>query len=71
MTPTPLIAAPAVGLGIFAASISARINGQPSFVIPEADGLAYTIAFDVREGLIAAHYLVRNRDNLGGLGVRT
>jgi RNA polymerase sigma-70 factor (ECF subfamily) len=45
----------------------ARIGGQPGYIIIEPDGFAYTIAFDVRDGLITAIYVVRNPDKLAGL----
>ena len=42
----------------------ARINGLPGFVTIEADGLLQTTAFDIREGLIGAVYVMRNPDKL-------
>jgi RNA polymerase sigma-70 factor (ECF subfamily) len=46
-------------------STPARINGLPGFVVTEPDGSVHTIAFDVREGAIAAIYIVRNPEKLG------
>lgn len=40
------------------------INGLPGFVTREADGLLQTTAFELREGRIAAIYIVRNPDKL-------
>jgi RNA polymerase sigma-70 factor (ECF subfamily) len=42
----------------------ARINGLPGYVTIEADGLLQTTAFEVREGRIAAVYVMRNPDKL-------
>jgi RNA polymerase sigma-70 factor (ECF subfamily) len=41
-----------------------RINTLPGFVTLEADGLTQTTALEIREGLIAAIYVVRNPDKL-------
>jgi RNA polymerase sigma-70 factor, ECF subfamily len=45
----------------------ARINGLPGFVVAEPDGSIHTIAFEVRDGAIAAIYIVRNPEKLGHL----
>jgi RNA polymerase sigma-70 factor (ECF subfamily) len=42
----------------------ASINGLPGFVTLEADGLLQTTAFDIRDGQIAAVYVMRNPDKL-------
>jgi RNA polymerase sigma-70 factor (ECF subfamily) len=43
-----------------------RINGLPGFVLHSEEG-PETIAFEVRDGLVAAIYAVRNPDKLGHL----
>jgi RNA polymerase sigma-70 factor (ECF subfamily) len=43
----------------------ASINGLPGYVTIEADGLLQTTAFDIRDGVIAAVYVMRNPDKLG------
>src|SRR3569623_225113 len=43
----------------------ASINGLPGYVPIEADGLLQTTAFDIRDGRIAAVYVMRNPDKLG------
>ena len=42
----------------------AQINGLPGLVTLEADGLLQTTALDIRDGLIAGIYVVRNPDKL-------
>ncbi len=42
----------------------ARINGSAGFILGEPDGERQTIAFDIRDGLIAAIYIVVNPDKL-------
>lgn len=42
----------------------ARVNGQPGFVIQTPGGLLQTMALDIRDGRIAAIYVVRNPDKL-------
>src|SRR5262249_39312505 len=42
----------------------ATVNGLPGFVIREPDGPLSTIAFECRDGRIAAIYVVRNPDKL-------
>lgn len=42
----------------------ARINGLPGLVMRDAAGLVQTLAFEFRDGAIAALYLVRNPDKL-------
>lgn len=42
----------------------ASINGLPGFVTIEGDGLVQTTAFDIRDGQIAAVYIMRNPDKL-------
>lgn len=44
-----------------------RINGLPGFVTQEADGLPQTTALELQDGCIAAIYIVRNPDKLGGV----
>ncbi len=41
-----------------------RINGQPGFIVTEPDGSIHTIAIDVRDGVVASIYIVRNPDKL-------
>jgi RNA polymerase sigma-70 factor, ECF subfamily len=43
---------------------AALVNGLPGFVLREADGSIATVAFDHRDGRIAAIYVVRNPDKL-------
>lgn len=43
---------------------AARINGQPGVVMVDARGIVQTLGFEIREGAIAAIYLVRNPDKL-------
>jgi len=43
---------------------AATINGMPGFVMREIDGSMDTMALDVRDGRIAAIYVVRNPDKL-------
>ena len=43
---------------------AATINGMPGFVMREINGLMDTMALDVRDGRIAAIYIVRNPDKL-------
>ena len=40
------------------------INGLPGFVTAEFDGVLQTTAFDIRDGKIAAIYVMRNPDKL-------
>jgi RNA polymerase sigma-70 factor (ECF subfamily) len=40
------------------------IDGLPGYVTVEADGVPQTTAFDIRDGRIAAIYIVRNPDKL-------
>jgi RNA polymerase sigma-70 factor (ECF subfamily) len=42
----------------------AEVNGLPGFVAVERDGTHQTVALDVRDGAIAAIYIVRNPDKL-------
>lgn len=42
-----------------------RINGLPGYATLEADGLPQTTALDIRDGRIAAIYVVRNPEKLG------
>ncbi len=42
----------------------ATVNGMPGFVLREPDGTLDTVALEVRDGAIAAIYLVRNPDKL-------
>lgn len=46
----------------------ARINGQPGYVVEEPDGSIHTTSLDVRDGRVAAIYIVRNPDKLRHLG---
>lgn len=46
-----------------------RINGLPGFVYIEPKGAPQTIAFDIRDGRIAAIYLVANPDKLRHIAV--
>jgi RNA polymerase sigma-70 factor (ECF subfamily) len=43
------------------------INGLPGYVTREADGVLQTTALEVRDGRVAAIYVVRNPDKLGHL----
>lgn len=43
---------------------AARINGQPGVVMVDSRGIAQTLGFETRDGLITAIYLVRNPDKL-------
>ena len=45
-----------------------RINGQPGFVVEEPDGSIHTTSLDIRDGRVAAIYIVRNPDKLRHLG---
>ncbi|HEX7970031.1 MAG TPA: sigma-70 family RNA polymerase sigma factor [Stellaceae bacterium] len=42
----------------------ARINGSAGFILGERDGERQTIAFDIRDNLVAAIYIVVNPDKL-------
>ena len=42
----------------------AEVNGLPGFVAVERDGTRQTVALDLRDGTIAAIYIVRNPDKL-------
>jgi RNA polymerase sigma-70 factor, ECF subfamily len=42
----------------------ARINGLPGFLYAEPDGALQTAAFDIRDGRIAAVYVVLNPEKL-------
>ena len=42
----------------------ARVNGLPGWVAVDAHGITETLAFEIREGRIAALYMVRNPDKL-------
>ena len=46
------------------------VNGLPGFVTREADGLLQTTALEIRDGRIAAIYVVRNPDKLAQLDAR-
>ena len=43
---------------------TATVNGLPGFVLREEDGAIETLAFDHRDGRIAAIYVVRNPEKL-------
>lgn len=45
-----------------------RVNTLPGYVTLEADGLPQTTALEIREGRIAAIYIVRNPEKLARLG---
>lgn len=45
------------------------INGQPGFVSRDSDGIVQSVSLDVREGRIAAIYVVRNPDKLAKASV--
>ena len=45
----------------------ARINGQPGFVLRDADGMVQTMALEIRDGAVVAIDIVRNPDKLGHL----
>jgi RNA polymerase sigma-70 factor, ECF subfamily len=45
----------------------ARINGQPGYVVAEPDGSLMSVALELRDGLIASIYIVRNPEKLGHL----
>jgi RNA polymerase sigma-70 factor (ECF subfamily) len=47
-----------------------RINALPGFVTLEPDGLPQTTALEIREGRIAAIYIVRNPEKLAGIAAR-
>jgi RNA polymerase sigma-70 factor, ECF subfamily len=47
-----------------------RINALPGFVTLEPDGLPQTTALEIREGGIAAIYIVRNPEKLAGVRSR-
>ena len=47
------------------------INGLPGYVTMEFDGVPQTTAFDIRDGKIAAVYVVRNPDKLRHLDTDT
>lgn len=47
-----------------------RINGLPGYVTLEQDGLPQTTALEIRDGRVAAIYIVRNPEKLGGIGSR-
>jgi RNA polymerase sigma-70 factor, ECF subfamily len=47
---------------------AATVNGLAGYVMREDDGSVSTIAFEPRDGRIAAIYLVRNPDKLGHVG---
>jgi RNA polymerase sigma-70 factor (ECF subfamily) len=44
--------------------IPARINGLPGFILEEPDGSISTTCVEIRDGLVAAIYAVRNPDKL-------
>lgn len=41
-----------------------QLNDMPSIVVIEADGLLRTISLDIRDGKVAAVYIIRNPDKL-------
>ena len=43
---------------------AAEVNGLPGFVATERDGARQTVALEMRDGTIAAIYIVRNPDKL-------
>ncbi|RYJ00779.1 MAG: sigma-70 family RNA polymerase sigma factor [Acetobacteraceae bacterium] len=47
-----------------------RINGLPGFVTLEPDGLPQTTALEIREGRIAAIYIIRNPEKLAAIQAR-
>ena len=47
-----------------------RINALPGFVTLELDGLPQTTALEIRDGRIAAIYIVRNPEKLAGIAAR-
>lgn len=48
----------------------ARINGQPGFLVKEPDGSLQTLALEIRDGQVAAIYVVSNPDKLRHLAPR-
>lgn len=48
---------------------NARINGLPGFIYVEPGGTPLTIAFDIRDGRIAAIYMIVNPDKLQRIAV--
>jgi len=46
----------------------AWLNGMPGLVVTEPDGLPRAISLEIRDGRIAALYMVRNPDKLAHLG---
>lgn len=47
-----------------------RINGLPGFVTLEPDGLPQTTALEIRDGRIAAIYIIRNPEKLAAIQAR-
>jgi RNA polymerase sigma-70 factor (ECF subfamily) len=45
----------------------ARINGQPGYVVHEPDGSVSSVSLELRDGLVASIYIVRNPEKLGHL----
>jgi RNA polymerase sigma-70 factor (ECF subfamily) len=45
----------------------ARINGQPGYVVAEPDGSVTSVALELRDGLVASIYIMRNPEKLGHL----
>ena len=45
----------------------ARINGQPGYVVAEPDGSVTSVALELRDGLVASIYIIRNPEKLGHL----
>lgn len=45
-------------------AVPVRVNGLPGFLMRDGGGITQTLAFEIRDGLIAALYLVRNPDKL-------
>ncbi len=43
-----------------------QVNGMPGFVTLEPDGLPRAVALELREGLVAATYVIRNPETLRG-----
>ena len=47
-----------------------RVNSLPGYVTLESDGLPQVTALELREGRIAAIYVIRNPEKLGALATR-
>ena len=63
-TRTRTLGAHTVGVDLDARTLDGRINGAPGFLSVDASGVLQTTAVSIRDGRIAALWIVRNPEKL-------